>query len=115
MAEEMVTKHFAVKCWLSIAVQQWRRWRHLWPTGKRLGPELPNTSTSHHNWQWWEYRVTWSRRLLVSVTAHCPETLNAATVWLSKTSITQEFFCLLYLQVRNNQNMSDKCQKFEKN
>jgi len=33
---------------------------------------------------------------------------------LLKLCIIQIFFCLLYLQVRNNQNASEKCQNFEK-
>jgi len=41
------------------------------------------------------------------------ETLNIAKKCLIKISVIQRFF-LLYLQVKNNPNTSEKCQKFEK-
>ena len=54
-----------------------------------------------------------SRRLQASVAAFCLETLNISKKGLSKTSIS--FLLLyLYLQVRNNENSSEKCQKLEK-
>jgi len=45
------------------------------------------------------FRESRSRRLQVSITAFCLETLNFAKKWLSKTSIIPTVFCLLYLQV----------------
>jgi len=82
--------------------------------------------------QWWSLE-TWSRSrdssrdpfLRVSVSKVSDlvfvsvskvsglETLNSAKKWFIKISKIQ-IFCLLYLQVRNNQNMSEKCQKLEK-
>ena len=53
--------------------------------------------------------------LQVSVTAYCLENLNIEKKWLGRTSIIQRVFCSLHLQVRNNQNRSEKCPKFEKN
>jgi len=46
--------------------------------------------------------------------AHCLETWNITSIWLSKT-IIQRVFSLLYLQARNHENRSEKCEKFEKN
>jgi len=42
------------------------------------------------------------------------ETLNIAKKWFSKICIFKQFL-FVYLQVRNNENMSEKCQKFKKN
>jgi len=44
-----------------------------------------------------------SRRLQVSVTILLLETFNTAAIWHSKISVIQRAFCLLYLQVRNDQ------------
>jgi len=55
-----------------------------------------------------------SRRFQVSIISYCLETLNIAKKWLSKT-IIQWVFCNVYLLVRNSQNRSEKCKKFEKN
>jgi len=50
---------------------------------------------------------SWSR-------VYCLETLNIARMWVSQTFVIQWVFSLLYLQIKNNQNRSEKCQKFEK-
>jgi len=77
--------------------------------------------------QWWSLE-TWSRSRdpflrvsvskvsgLVSVSKVSGlETLSIAKKWFIKIYIIQRF-CLLYLQVRNNQNISEKCQKLKKN
>jgi len=42
------------------------------------------------------------------------EALKSAMTWLSKTSVIQRAFGLVYLQVRNNQRRLAKCQEFEK-
>jgi len=44
-----------------------------------------------------------SRRLPVSVTSLLFENFNTATIWHNKISVIQCAFCLLYLQVRNDQ------------
>ena len=56
-----------------------------------------------------------SRRLQVLVTSLLFENFNTATIWHNKISVIQCAFCLLYLQVRNDQSRQEKCQKFEKN
>jgi len=68
--------------------------------------------------QWWSLE-TWSLSrdpfLRVSVSKVSGlETLSIAKKWFIKIYIIQRF-CLLYLQVRNNQNISEKCQKLKKN
>jgi len=45
--------------------------------------------------------------------AYCIETFNTATKWLSKSFVILRVLCLLYLQVRNNGNSNEKCQKSE--
>ena len=44
---------------------------------------------------------------------YCLGTLNIAKIWLSKTSVIQRVFSLLYLQVKNSENRWEKCQKFK--
>jgi len=46
--------------------------------------------------------------------AYCLETLNIARMWLRKSFVIQRVFSLLYLQARNSENMSEKCQKLKK-
>jgi len=42
------------------------------------------------------------------------ETLNIAKKWLIKISVIQIFLFVVFVG-KNNQNTSEKCQKFEKN
>jgi len=42
------------------------------------------------------------------------ETLNIAKKWFIKIHVIQRFLFVVFL-VKNNQNTSEKCQKFEKN
>jgi len=48
--------------------------------------------------------------------AYCLETLNNARMYYALVKLHfNEFISLLYLQVRNNENRWEKCEKFDKN
>jgi len=55
------------------------------------------------------HKGCWSRSQ-----AYCLETLNIARIWLSKTSVIQQVFSLLFLQVGNNQNRLKNARNLKK-